>query len=175
MKNIKLIYKMNSIKIRNLKENLLVQENLIEKLERQKELEKFNDYLIYFKKYMESRARIMKIERLKMKINDVQMNLEKEMLKKNEDIKVRRKIVFVGGYKFDDKISIENGSINIISKSKSNEKSSKKTKKSQKTKKRKSKSTKNNNTNEEKNENEKIINLEKNINEFNKNSEKSGS
>ena len=85
----------------------------------------------------------MKIERLKMKINDVQMNLEKEMLKKNEDIKVRRKIVFVGGYKFDDKISIENGSINIISKSKSNEKSSKKTKKSQKTKKSKSKSTKN--------------------------------
>ena len=50
MKNIKLRYKMNSIKLRNLKENLLVQENLIEKLERQKELEKFNDYLIYFKK-----------------------------------------------------------------------------------------------------------------------------
>ena len=55
MKNIKLRYKMNSIKLRNLKENLLVQENLIEKLERQKELEKFNDYLIYFKKNLESR------------------------------------------------------------------------------------------------------------------------
>ena len=82
--NIKLKFKINSNKVRNLRENMLVQENLIEKMEAKKEVERFNDYLISFKKSLESRARNMKIERLKMKINDVQMNLEKEM--KNKDI-----------------------------------------------------------------------------------------
>ena len=82
MKNIRLKFKMNSNKVKNLRENLLVEDNLIQKMEAKKEVERYNEYLINIKKDLESRGRIMKIERLKMKINDVQMNLEKEMLKK---------------------------------------------------------------------------------------------
>ena len=44
--NIKLKFKINSNKVRNLRENMLVQENLIEKMEAKKEVERFNDYLI---------------------------------------------------------------------------------------------------------------------------------
>ena len=107
--NIKLKFKINSNKVRNLRENMLVQENLIEKMEAKKEVERFNDYLISFKKSLESRARNMKIERLKMKINDVQMNLEKEM--KNKDImNVRRKVKFCGFYRFDENKISENKS-----------------------------------------------------------------
>ena len=67
----------------------------------------------------------MKIERLKMKINDVQMNLEREMNKKNEAIKVRRKIIFCGFYRYDENNKSENKSENNI---KSKGKSSKKSK-----------------------------------------------
>ena len=149
MKNIKLKFQMNSNKVRNLRENLLVQENLIEKMEAKKEVERFNDYLINFKKDLESRARIMKIERTKMKINDIQMNLEKEMLKQPEAMKIRRKVVPIGIYKYDEHKITYNKSENKTNKSKekssiksikSKEKSSIKSKKSKKTV---SKSTKN--------------------------------
>ena len=132
MKNIRLKFKMNSNKVKNLRENLLVEDNLIQKMEAKKEVERYNEYLINIKKDLESRGRIMKIERLKMKINDVQMKLEKEAKQKDEIPKVKRKIICLGYYRYDE---IEKKSI-----SKNKEKSSKK---SSKSKKSKSKTTKN--------------------------------
>ena len=82
----------------------------------------------------------MKIERLKMKINDVQMNLEKEM--KNKDImNVRRKVKFCGFYRFDENKISENKSSYKNKKSKGN--SSKNDKISKKSKSISSKSNKN--------------------------------
>ena len=136
MKNIRLKFKMNSNKVKNLRENLLVEDNLIQKMEAKKEVERYNEYLINIKKDLESRGRIMKIERLKMKINDVQMKLEKEAKKKDEIPKVKRKIICLGYYRYDE--------IEKKSNSKNKEKSSKK---SSKSKKSKSKTTKNKNIN----------------------------
>ena len=132
MKNIRLKFKMNSNKVKNLRENLLVEDNLIQKMEAKKEVERYNEYLINIKKDLESRGRIMKIERLKMKINDVQMKLEKEAKQKDEIPKVKRKIICLGYYRYDE--------IEKKSNSKNKEKSSKK---SSKSKKSKSKTTKN--------------------------------
>ena len=109
-KNIRYKFKINSNKVRNLRENMLVEENLIEKMEAKREVERYNEYLISIKKSLESRARNMKIERLKMKINDVQMNLEKEMAKNKDIIKVRRKVTFCGFYRFDEIKKSENKS-----------------------------------------------------------------
>ena len=152
LKNIRLRFKINSNKVRNLRENMLVEENLIEKMEAKNEVERFNDYLINFKKSLESRARIMKIERLKMKINDVQMNLEREMTKKNEGIKVKRKITFCGFYRYDEINKSDNKSANKDIKSKGNS-----YKKSKISKKSKSKSSK---IKEDKENSSKINNLE---------------
>ena len=140
MKNIRLKFKMNSNKVKNLRENLLVEDNLIQKMEAKKEVERYNEYLINIKKDLESRGRIMKIERLKMKINDVQMTLEKESKQKDEIPKVKRKIICLGFYRYDE--------IEKKTSSKNKEKSSKK---SSKSKKSKSKSTKNQKDNESKN------------------------
>ena len=133
MKNIRLKFIMNSNKVKNLRENILVEENLIDKMEAKKEVERFNEYLINFKKDLESRARVMKIERLKMKINDVQMTLEKETAQNDELPKVKRKIVCLGYYKYDD--------IKSDKKSSKNNNKEKSSKKSSKSKKSKSKST----------------------------------
>ena len=124
MKNIRLKFKMNSNKVKNLRENLLVEDNLIQKMEAKKEVERYNEYLINIKKDLESRGRIMKIERLKMKINDVQMKLEKEAKQKDEIPKVKRKIICLGYYRYDE--------IEKKSNSKNKEKSSKKSSKSKK-------------------------------------------
>ena len=144
MENIRLRFKMNSNRVKNLRENLLVEDNLIEKMEAKKEVERFNEYLINFKKDLESRTRIMKIERLKMKINDVQMTLEKESAQNKEIPKVKRKIICLGFYRYDENEK--------KSSSKNKEKNSKK---SSKSKKNKSKSTKNKNDNKSKNSEEK--------------------
>ena len=161
LKNIRLKYKISLNKVRSLRENLLVEENLVEKFEAKKEVEEFNDYLIYFQKNLESKGRIMKIERIKMKINDIQMKLEKEVLKTNEDVKVRRNVVYVGFYRYQDINKSENANIEINSK-----KTSKKSKKSEKSK---SKSTKTKNTKKneesEKDNNTKKSKKENNIND----------
>ena len=133
MKNIRLKFKMNSNKVKNLRENLLVEDNLIQKMEAKKEVERYNEYLINIKKDLESRGRIMKIERLKMKINDVQMTLEKESKQKDEIPKVKRKIICLGYYRYDE----------FEKKSSSKNNKEKSSKKSSKSKKSKSKSTKN--------------------------------
>ena len=164
LKNIRLKYKISLNKVRSLRENLLVEENLVEKFEAKKEVEEFNDYLIYFQKNLESKGRIMKIERIKMKINDIQMKLEKEVLKTNEDVKVRRNVVYVGFYRYQDINKSENANIEINSK-----KTSKKSKKSEKSK-SKSNKTKNMKKNEEseKDNNTKKSKKENNINDNDK-------
>jgi len=164
MKNIRLKFKMNSNKVKNLRENLLVEDNLIQKMEAKKEVERYNEYLINIKKDLESRGRIMKIERLKMKINDVQMKLEKEAKQKDEIPKVKRKIICLGYYRYDE--------IEKKSNSKNKEKSSKK---SSKSKKSKSKTTKNKKDTESKTskKNSKSSFSEYIKNELNKKSKKS--
>ena len=152
-KNIRYKFKINSNKVRNLRENMLVEENLIEKMEAKREVERYNEYLISIKKSLESRARNMKIERLKMKINDVQMNLEKEMAKNKDIIKVRRKVTFCGFYRFDEIKKSENKSSYDDKKSKkSNSKKNKISKNnksiSSKTSKNKEKKNDNNNNND---------------------------
>ena len=152
-KNIRYKFKINSNKVRNLRENMLVEENLIEKMEAKREVERYNEYLISIKKSLESRARNMKIERLKMKINDVQMNLEKEMEKNKDIIKVRRKVTFCGFYRFDEIKKSENKSSYDDKKSKkSNSKKNKISKNnksiSSKTSKNKEKKNDNNNNND---------------------------
>ena len=152
-KNIRYKFKINSNKVRNLRENMLVEENLIEKMEAKREVERYNEYLISIKKSLESRARNMKIERLKMKINDVQMNLEIEMAKNKDIIKVRRKVTFCGFYRFDEIKKSENKSSYDDKKSKkSNSKKNKISKNnksiSSKTSKNKEKKNDNNNNND---------------------------
>ena len=154
-KNIRYKFKINSNKVRNLRENMLVEENLIEKMEAKREVERYNEYLISIKKSLESRARNMKIERLKMKINDVQMNLEIEMAKNKDIIKVRRKVTFCGFYRFDEIKKSENKSSYDDKKSKkSNSKKNKISKNnksiSSKTSKNKEKKNDNNNDDSEK-------------------------
>lgn len=170
LKNIRLKYKISLNKVRSLRENLLVEENLVEKFEAKKEVEEFNDYLIYFQKNLESKGRIMKIERIKMKINDIQMKLEKEVLKTNEDVKVRRNVVYVGFYRYQDINKSENVNIEINSKKSKISKISKKSKKS-KSKSTKTKNTKKNeesekdNTKKSKKENNNKMSKQSNIND----------
>lgn len=90
----------NCERIRKFKENMMIEDNLKEKDDKKK-IEKFNDYLVEFKKNLESKSRRMKIERLKMKINDIQLNLEKEMLEKKEIPKIKRKVISVGFYGYN--------------------------------------------------------------------------
>ena len=92
----------NCERIRKFTENMLIEENLKEIRESEKHDEIFNDYLVEFQKNLESKARRMKIERLKMKINDIQQKLEGEMMQKKEIPKIKRKIVPVGVYKYND-------------------------------------------------------------------------
>ena len=158
-KNIRYKFKINSNKVRNLRENMLVEENLIEKIEAKREVERYNEYLISIKKSLESRARNMKIERLKMKINDVQMNLEKEMAKNKDIIKVRRKVTFCGFYRFDEIKKSENKSSYDDKKSKKS--SSKKNKISKNNKSISSKTSKNK---EKKNDNNNNDDSEKKLN-----------
>ena len=158
-KNIRYKFKINSNKVRNLRENMLVEENLIEKMEAKREVERYNEYLISIKKSLESRARNMKIERLKMKINDVQMNLEKEMAKNKDIIKVRRKVTFCGFYRFDEIKKSENKSSYDDKKSKKS--NSKKNKISKNNKSISSKTSKNK---EKKNDNNNNDDSEKKLN-----------
>ena len=158
-KNIRYKFKINSNKVRNLRENMLVEENLIEKMEAKREVERYNEYLISIKKSLESRARNMKIERLKMKINDVQMNLEIEMAKNKDIIKVRRKVTFCGFYRFDEIKKSENKSSYDDKKSKKS--NSKKNKISKNNKSISSKTSKNK---EKKNDNNNNDDSEKKLN-----------
>lgn len=113
----------NKERIRKFKENMMIEDNLKEK-DDEKNIEKFNDYIVEFKKNLESKNRRMKIERLKMKINDIQQNLEKEMLEKKEIPKIKRKVISVGFYGYnpnnDNSLNTKKiFSINSKSKSKS--------------------------------------------------------
>ena len=117
MNKIRLKFKTNCERLRKFSENMMVEDNLKEKHENEINKDKFNDYLVDFQKNLESKGRQMKIERLKMKINDIQLTfLENEMLKKNEIPKIKRKIIPLGIYKY------------IPNKNNNNKKDSKKTK-----------------------------------------------
>lgn len=119
MNKIRLKFKTNCERIRNLRENMMIEENLKEIKKDEKHNEKFNDYLVEFQKNLESNGRRMKIERLKMKINDIQLNLEIEMMHKKEIPKIKRKVISIGLYKYNpNKISDNNSKIDIIDKSK---------------------------------------------------------
>ena len=101
MNKIRLKFKNNCDRIKNFRENMMIEENLKEIRETEINKEKFNDYLVDFQKNLESKGRRMKIERLKMKINDIQLNLENKMMKKNEIPKIKRKIISLGLYKYN--------------------------------------------------------------------------
>ena len=101
MNKIRYKFQNNCDRIRNFTENMLVEENLKEIRESEKHEEIFNDYLVEFQKNLESKSRRMKIERLKMKINDMQLNLEGKMMQKKEIPKIKRKIISVGVYRYN--------------------------------------------------------------------------
>ena len=84
MNNIRLKFRSNCERIRKFKETMLAENNLKEMIGTDREVEKFNDYLVDFQKQLESKTRRMKIERLKMKVNDIQLENEKEMMKKKK-------------------------------------------------------------------------------------------
>ena len=140
LNKISLKFKNNSDRIRCFKDNLMVKENLQEKRENEREKEKFNDYIVEFQKNLESKGRRTKIERLKMKINDMQLNLENELMKKNEIPKITRNVKYYQYYRYKKTIRSEN-SENILKISKSDIKS-KNSEKSKKTKSKKSKGNK---------------------------------
>lgn len=98
MNNIRLKFKSNCERIRKFRESMMVEDNLKDMMDNERDAEKFNNYLVDIKKKLESKARRMKIERLKMKINDMQLRTEKEMMKKNEIPKIKRNIDFYGHY-----------------------------------------------------------------------------
>ena len=116
MNKIRLQYKTNCQRLRNFREHMMIEDNLKEIHKNEISKDKFNDYLVEFQKNLESKGRQMKIERLKMKINDIQLTLENEMLKKKEIPKIKRKIIPLGIYKY------------IPNKNNNNKKDSKKTK-----------------------------------------------
>ena len=101
MNKIRKQFQNNCERILKFRENMMIEENLKEIRESKKHEEKFNDYIVGFKKNLESKNRRMKIERLKMKINDLQSNLEEEMMKKNEIPKIKRKVIALGVYKYN--------------------------------------------------------------------------
>ena len=101
MNKIRKQFKSNCERILKFRENMMIEENLKEIRESEKHEERFNDYLIDFKKNLENKNRRMKLERLKMKNNDLQLNLEDDMLKKKEIPKIKRKIISLGFYKYN--------------------------------------------------------------------------
>lgn len=101
----------NCERLRKFRENMMIEEHLKENRDTEKDIEKFNDYLVEFQKNLESKGRRMKIERLKMKINDMQLSLEKEMMSKREIPKIKRKIESVGVYKYDPNKEYESNEI----------------------------------------------------------------
>ena len=106
MNNIRLKFRKNCERIRKFKETMLADKNLKEMMEKDRGVEKFNNYLVDFQKKLESKTRKMKIERLKMKVNDMQLKNEKEMIKNNEIPKIKRNVVFYKNYaynEYDDK------------------------------------------------------------------------
>ena len=106
MNNIRLKFRKNCERIRKFKETMLADKNLKEMIEKDRGVEKFNNYLVDFQKKLESKTRKMKIERLKMKVNDMQLKNEKEMIKNNEIPKIKRNVVFYKNYaynEYDDK------------------------------------------------------------------------
>ena len=98
MNNIRLKFKSNCERIRKFRESMMVEDNLKDMMDNERDVEKFNNYLVDIQKKLESKARRMKIERLKMKINDIQLRTEKEMMKKKEIPKIKRNIDFYGHY-----------------------------------------------------------------------------
>ena len=98
MNNIRLKFKSNCERIRKFRESMMVEDNLKDMMDNERDVEKFNNYLVDIQKKLESKARRMKIERLKMKINDMQLRTEKEMMKKKEIPKIKRNIDFYGHY-----------------------------------------------------------------------------
>jgi hypothetical protein len=106
MNNIRLKFRSNCERIRKFKETMLAEDNLKEMIGTDREVEKFNDYLVDFQKQLESKTRRMKIERLKMKVNDIQLENEKEMMKKKEIPKIKRNITFCGFYTYNDRKEI---------------------------------------------------------------------
>lgn len=111
MNKIKYKFQSNCERLRKFRENMMIEENLKEIRETERDVEKFNDYLVEFQKNLESKARRMKIERLKMKVNDMQLNIENEMMIKREIPKIKRKIVPVGAFKYDPNKEYENNEI----------------------------------------------------------------
>ena len=103
MNKIRLQYKTNCQRLRNFREHMMIEDNLKEIHKNEISKDKFNDYLVEFQKNLESKGRQMKIERLKMKINDIQLTLENEMLKKKEIPKIKRKVISLGFYKYNPK------------------------------------------------------------------------
>ena len=101
MNKIRKQFKSNCERILKFRENMMIEENLKEIRESEKHEERFNDYLIDFKKNLENKNRRMKLERLKMKNNDLQLNLEDDMLKKKEIPKIKRKVISLGFYKYN--------------------------------------------------------------------------
>ena len=118
MNKIRLKFKTNCERLRNLRENIMIEDNLKEMHETEINKDKFNDYLVEFQKNLESKGRQTKIERLKMKINDIQLTLESEMLKKNEIPKIKRKVVSLGLYKYNPNNNNNNNKNSIIGNSK---------------------------------------------------------
>ena len=111
MNKTKYKFQSNCERLRKFRENMMIEENLKEIRETERDMEKFNDYLVEFQKNLESKARRMKIERLKMKVNDMQLNIENEMMIKREIPKIKRKIVPVGTFKYDPNKEYENNEI----------------------------------------------------------------
>ena len=111
MNKTKYKFQSNCERLRKFRENMMIEENLKEIRETERDAEKFNDYLVEFQKNLENKARRMKIERLKMKVNDMQLNIENEMMIKREIPKIKRKIVPVGTFKYDPNKEYENNEI----------------------------------------------------------------
>ena len=111
MNKTKYKFQSNCERLRKFRENMMIEENLKEIRETERDVEKFNDYLVEFQKNLESKARRMKIERLKMKVNDMQLNIENEMNTKKEMPKIKRKIVPVGEFKYDPNKEYENNEV----------------------------------------------------------------
>ena len=103
-------FKNNSRKLKLLRDNICVGEDEKKKSDTENEKNKFNDFVRDFKFGLESRMRKAKIERLKIKIDEMQVIDQNEKAQKNEAKKQGRFIDILGHYSYKN-YKIKNNNI----------------------------------------------------------------
>lgn len=130
MKNIGSQFKKNARKLKLLRDHICVVEDEKKKSDNEIEKNKFNDYVRDFKFGLDSRLRKARIERLKIKIDEMQVIDQNEKIQKNEIKKQGRFIDILRHYSYKNYQKTDNTNIKSSLGNSSDKKKSKKSKNS---------------------------------------------